>query len=85
LAGVVYILCALVACGCCGLLFRGYQRGRSRLLLWSSLCFVCLALSNTITFFDLIVFPAVDLFAVRNMTTLLGMILLLYGLVWDKD
>jgi hypothetical protein len=85
LAGVVYILCALVATGCSWLLYRGYRRGRSRLLLWSSLCFACLALSNTITFVDLVVFPTVDLFVVRNVTTLAGMTLLLYGLIWDKD
>jgi hypothetical protein len=85
LARVVYILCALVACGCSWLLYRGYRRGRSRLLLWSSLCFGCLALSNAITFVDLILFPAVDLFVFRNLATLAGMTLLLFGLIWDKD
>jgi hypothetical protein len=85
LAGVVYILCALVACGCSWLLYGGYWRARSRLLLWSSLCFACLALSNTFTFLDLILFPAVNLFVLRNVTTLTGMMFLLYGLIWDKD
>jgi len=85
LAAVVYVLCALVACGCSWLLFRGYRRGRSRLLLWSSLCFACLALSNTITIFDLILWPALDLFVPRNLVTLFGTTLLLYGLIWDKD
>ena len=30
--------------------------------LWSSLCFASLALNNAITFVDLVLFPAVDLF-----------------------
>jgi hypothetical protein len=45
----------------------------------------CLALNNAITFVDLVVFPAVDLFVLRNVTALSGMTLLLYGLIWDKD
>ncbi len=85
MAGIVYLLCALVACGCSSLLFRSYRRGRSRLLLWSSFCFASLTLNNAITFVDLVLFPDVDLFVLRNVTALVGMTLLLYGLIWDKD
>jgi hypothetical protein len=54
-----------------------------RLLFWSGACFVCLGISNVLLFVDLIVFPDVDLSIFRNGTTLLGLLMLLYGMIWD--
>ena len=49
----VFILCALTSLGCVWLLFQQYGRTRSRLVLWSAWCFVCLALTNLLLFVDL--------------------------------
>ena len=40
---IVYLLCAATSALCAALLVRSYRRSRSRLLLWSCLCFVGLA------------------------------------------
>ena len=42
-ATIVYVLCFLTSVACAWLLGRSYQRGRTRLLLWSSVCFGFLA------------------------------------------
>jgi hypothetical protein len=86
MAGAVYILGALIAFCCSVLLLRGYRRGRQKLLLWSGLCFLGLALSNFFIFLDLIVFPTqVDLYPLRLGTDCAAMALLLYGLIWEGE
>jgi hypothetical protein len=82
LGPLAYTLCALTACACAVLLLRAHARNASPLLLWSGLCFACLTVSNVIVVVDLLVLPGVNLFLVRNAIALLGMLLLLYGLVW---
>lgn len=81
----VYMLCAATALACTLLLLRGYRRSGARLLLWSALCFGCLTLNNALVALDLIVFPEIDMFVARNLTTLAGMLLLLYGLIWETE
>jgi hypothetical protein len=83
LEGGVYLLCAATALISGGLLFRGFRRSATRLLLWCSLFFLALALENLILFYDLIIVPDIDLFAVRTSVALVGVILLLVGLIWD--
>lgn len=86
MAGAVYIVGTLVALACAVLLLRGYVRGKHRLLLWSSLCFFGLAISNFLVFLDLIVFPSqVDLYPLRLGTAAVAMLLLLYGLIWEEE
>jgi len=86
IAGAVYILGTLVVLACAILLMRGYVRGRQRLLLWSSLCFFGLAISNFLVFVDLIVLPAqIDLYPLRLATAAVAMLLLLYGLIWEAE
>jgi hypothetical protein len=80
---VVYALCALTSLACAVLLLRGFYRTRSRLLLWSGLCFIGLMLNNVLLFLDLVIFPEYDLALVRNLTALIGLLLLVYGLVTD--
>ena len=80
---LVYLLCAAAALGCSALLARAYRRTRLRLLLWSAACFFCLTLNNVLVVIDLVVFPEVDLFLFRNAVALLGVMALLYGLIWD--
>lgn len=81
----VYVLCA-VTCGVCAfLLLRHYQRSRANLLFWSGICFICFALSNVLLFVDLVVFPNVDLSFYRNLITLLGLGLLLFGAIFKTN
>ena len=85
MAASVYILGFLVVLACGVLLLRGYLRGRSKLLLWSSICFFCLAISNLLIFLDLVVFPSKDLYFWRLITAAVGMMFLLYGLIWEGE
>ena len=85
MAELVYLLCAGTSTAAAALLLRGYRRQRTRLLLWSSLCFVLLALNNALLFVDLIVAPiAVDLSVWRGLTALIGVGALLIGLIWES-
>ena len=93
MAETVYVLCALTSLACAVLLFRGYSRSKARLLLWSSLCFLCLALNNVLLFIDKVVLPDTHTHALlgvhfavwRSLAALAGLSLLLVGLVWDTD
>ena len=85
MAEAVFFLCALTSLVCAVLLWRGYLRHRSRLLLWSSLCFVCLAINNGLLFADMVVFPELESGLLRSAVALVGLLLLLYGLVWDSE
>ena len=83
MAEAVYLLCAITSIMCAWLLFRGYRASRTRLLFWSSLCFVGLALNNVLLVVDLVLVPSVDLSLLRTSTALLAMVVLVVGLVWD--
>ena len=85
LAGLVYLLGALVTALCAVLLLRGYARSRSRLLLWSGLCFIGLTVSNALLFVDLRILPDVDLYMWRLATAAASMLLLVYGLVFESE
>lgn len=86
MAEAVYILCALTSVACAVLLLRGYRRSGMRLLLWSGLCFVTLAVSNVVLFVDLVVVPEnMDLSLIRSSLGLVGVATLLYGLIWDAQ
>jgi len=84
MAETVYLLCAGTSATCAFLLLRGYRRQRTRLLLWSSLCFVLLAFNNTLLFVDLIVVTSIDLSLWRGATALAGVSVLLFGLIWES-
>lgn len=82
---VVYMLGAFISL-CCGvLLLRSYGHVKKRLLLWSGLCFVGLALSNVFIFVDLVMFPEINLYPMRLGTAAGSMLLLLYGLIWESE
>jgi len=84
-APAIYALCFLTSLSCALLLLRGYRGSGARLLLWSGLCFAGLALNNALLFLDEVVLTEVDLFQVRNMPALAGLMLLLYGLIWEAE
>lgn len=71
---------------CAFLLLRAYAHVRQRLLLWSGLCFVGLAVSNAVLFFDLAIVPAdVSLYTWRLAIAAGSLLLLLYGLIFESD
>jgi Family of unknown function (DUF5985) len=81
----VYILCAVTSILCAVLLYRGYRANRTRLLFWASLCFVFLAINNVILYIDLVVLPPqIELFWYRNTAAMIGMLALVFGLVWES-
>ena len=84
MAEAVYILCAITSLTCSVLLLRGYSNSRVRLLFWSGLCFVGLAINNILLFVDLVLVPNIDLSLIRNIPNLVGIILLLFGLIWES-
>ena len=82
----VYLLCFATSVVCLILLARSYARTRTRLLLWSSLCFVFLAANNLLLFVDVVVFPVeINLLPFRQLSSLIGVGVLLYGFVWEAD
>lgn len=81
----LYVLCVLSSSACALLLLRGYIKRRIRLLMWSGICFVGLSINNLALFFDLVLFPQVDLRLARLVPALAGMLCLLYGFIWDAE
>ncbi len=84
MAEAVYMLCALTSMFCAFLQVRSYLRQRTRLLLWSSACFVGLAVNNVMLFVDLVVVPDVDLAVARTAIALVAILMLLVGLIWES-
>ncbi len=78
---IVYALCALTSGTCCVLLYRGYRDSRMRLLLWSALCFLFLAGSSVLVYVDMIIYPDGDLLTLRNLTTMVGLGVLIFGMI----
>lgn len=78
-------LAVLTSLGCMVLLFRAYSATGLRLLLWSALCFVCLSANNVLLFLDLVVFPDIDFRPYRLMSSLAGVLFLLYGFIWEAE
>lgn len=83
----VYILCFLTSVACAWLLGRSYFANRTRLLLWSSVCFVFLALNNLVLVLDKVVWPApdVDLRLPRLLLALAAVVSLIWGFVWEVE
>jgi hypothetical protein len=80
---LVYSLCLAASALCAALLVRAFLATRSRLLLWSALCFVCLAVNNLLVVVDMLLLPSVDLAMARQAAALIGIALLLYGFIWE--
>ncbi len=87
MAELTYLLCAATSVLCAVLLLRGYLRTRTRLLMWSTLCFIGLALNNILLFLDLVVFPGpdIDLRLERSGSALISLALLVIGLIWEAS
>ncbi|MFC0252064.1 DUF5985 family protein [Massilia consociata] len=82
---LIYTLCMLTSLACTWLLFASYRRTRYRLLFWSGLCFAVMTLNNLFLIFDKVVFPNVDFMPLRVVSALAACLLLLYGLIYEKE
>lgn len=81
--GLIYILCAATALTCSAMLWRSYRRNAVRLLFWSSVCFLGLAVENLFLYLDRIALPAVDLRMPHHLAGLLAFSSLIYALIWE--
>jgi hypothetical protein len=84
-ATLVYTLCFLTSSACAWLLMRNYRRTGARLLLWSALCFLFLALNNFVVILDLLVLPEFDFRVARLALALAAVSVLLFGFIWDLE
>lgn len=82
---VVYILSFLTSTACAWLLGRSYRINRTRLLLWSSICFAFLAANNLVLTLDLLVVPGIDLRLARLLLALAAVVSLIWGFVWQLE
>jgi hypothetical protein len=86
MAIAVYALCSITSTLCAGMLYRKYRIVPVPLLLWSSICFIGLAINNILLFVDMVVLPySVDLSVLRTIPALLGISALLYGFVREQS
>lgn len=85
MAELVYALCFLTSAAVSFLLLRGYRRTRTPLLLWSGLGFVGLCLNNLMLVLDLVFLPNIDLSLYRAAPATLGLLLLVFGLLWTDS
>jgi hypothetical protein len=83
--GLVYILCFVTCAACAGLLVRSWLRTRTRLLLWTAVSFVFLAVNNFFLFADATLLPDVDLGFFRITAALLAICTLIVGLIWEAE
>jgi hypothetical protein len=84
-AFTIYSLCTLTSLACAWLLLASYRRTGYRLLFWSGWSFVAMTVNNLFLVFDKVVFPDVYLLPVRLIAALVSMLLLLYGLIYEKE
>ncbi|MBC7768972.1 MAG: hypothetical protein H7124_09305 [Phycisphaerales bacterium] len=82
---LVYTLCFVTSALCALLLVRAYIRTRARLLLWSAVSFVFLAINNFFVLGDLVLFPDANLLAFRHIAALLAVGVLIYGFIWEVE
>jgi hypothetical protein len=82
---LVYILCFGTCALCAALLIRSWLKTRTRLLLWTAVSFVFLAINNFFLFADTTLFPGVDLSFFRFAGALTGVAVLIFGLVWEAE
>lgn len=85
MAHLIYLLCTLTSLACACLLLGSYRRTGHRLLLWSGWCFIVLTVNNVLLVADKLVFAHVDLSTPRLVAALIALLLLLYGLIYEKE
>lgn len=82
---LVYTLCFVTSAICAWLLLRSYSRSRTRLLFWSAIAFICLAVNNFFVLGDMMLFSGSDLIFYRYTAALAAVCVLLYAFVWEAE
>lgn len=85
MVAVIYGLCTLTALMCAGLLLQAYRRSRYRLLFWAGLFFCVATVSNMFLMVDKLVIPSADLSIYRYGLALLGLVVLLPALIFERE
>ena len=85
LPATVYALCLAASTGCAVLLIRSYLQSGMKLILWSALCFVLLALNNLLVVVDLVILPTIDLRPLRQLSSFLAVSMLIFGFIWESE
>jgi hypothetical protein len=75
----------LTALMCAWLLLQAYQKTRYRLLFWCSLFFSVTALNNVFLVVDKVVISEGDLAVYRYAVALLSLLILLPGLILERE
>lgn len=84
-AASVYFLCLIASCSCAALLIRAYRRNRTKIVLWTAVGFIFLALNNLCLVADMVWFPSVYLLPLRQVTALLAICVMIYAFIWEVD
>lgn len=82
---LVYTLCLVASAVCAFLLLATWRRQRTRLLFWTALGFVFLAVNNLFLVADLVLLPTVDLWPWRQAASAASVAVLLYGFIWEAE
>jgi hypothetical protein len=82
-AATIYVLCACASALCTALLCRGYLHTRTRLLLWTSVCFFFLCINSILLVADRLIWSGADLSLARGIAGLVGLAALVAGLIWE--
>lgn len=82
---IVYGLCLLASTACAVLLVRSWLATRTRLLLFSAICFALLAVNNFFVVGDMVIWLDVDLTLARQLSALGALGVLLYGFIWEAE
>ena len=85
MAALIYFLCALTCLAAFVLLLRSWRLTRYRLLFWSALCFAALSFNNILLVVDKLFLPQADLGTLRLLAALAGILLMLFGLIWEEE
>jgi hypothetical protein len=80
----VHAACAATALLCFGLLARAWWQSRVPLLFWCAVCFLGLAIGNALLLVPDHAVPGFDLVFWRKLPSLLGLLLLNFGLIQES-
>jgi hypothetical protein len=85
MASIVYALSTLTCIACAYLLLRSFKKNGTRLLLWSGLCFIGLAVNNALATLDVNT-PSdlMNLATLRVVVSIISLGILIYGLTWES-
>jgi len=81
--GLIYALCLISSAACAALLLRSYGRTRTRLLLYTALGFIFIALNNLFLVADMIIFPSMDLLLWRQASSAAAVAVLIYAFTFE--